>query len=163
MIFFFFFLFFWRTRGLRIIPIYKLAEWRQYLNRNFLRAVWWSAANACYLVWLFRFIKLFSIALLYYLCKIIHILLFITINIWLQHNPTYSGRRDYRSATYNTQIGCRRSLVLLRFLVRCFILPIGLFKLFFRTFFWHKEDIINTSWILTINRYRFNSRFYIAG
>ena len=40
----------------------------------------------------------------------------------------YSGRRVYRSETYNTQIGCRRSLVLLRFLVRCFILPIGLFK-----------------------------------
>jgi hypothetical protein len=32
-------------------------------------------------VWLFRFIKHFSITLLYYLCKIIHILLFITANI----------------------------------------------------------------------------------
>jgi hypothetical protein len=32
-------------------------------------------------LWLFRFIKHLSITLLYYLCKIIHILLFITTNI----------------------------------------------------------------------------------
>ena len=65
-------------------------------------------------VWLFRFIKHFSITLLYYLCKIIHILLFITTNIWLQHNPAYSGRHldtnDILVETNNTQIGCQRIL-----------------------------------------------------
>ena len=65
-------------------------------------------------VWLFRFIKHFSITLLYYLCKIIHILLFITANIWLQHNPAYSGRHldsnEILVETNNTQIGCQRIL-----------------------------------------------------
>jgi hypothetical protein len=41
---------------------------------------------------MFRFLKYISITLPYYLCKIIHMLLFITTNIWLQHNPAYSGR-----------------------------------------------------------------------
>jgi hypothetical protein len=50
----------------------------QDLSRIFRWVVWWSVANACYRVWLFRFIKHFSITLPYYLCKIIHILLFIT-------------------------------------------------------------------------------------
>ena len=43
--------------------------------------------------------------------------------LWTPHLHRYS-----RSETYNAKIGCRRSLVVLRFLVRCFILPIGLFK-----------------------------------
>jgi hypothetical protein len=37
----------------------KMVELQQVLNRNFRRAVCWSVANACYLVWLFRFIKHF--------------------------------------------------------------------------------------------------------
>ena len=111
--------FFWRIIGLRILPIWKLAELPQDLSRNFRWAVWWSVATACYIVWLFRFIKPFSITLLYYLCKIIHILLFIATNIWLQHNFAYPRtpylHRDSRSETYNTHIGCRRCLVLLLF------------------------------------------------
>ena len=94
-----------------------MVELRQDLSRNFRWAVWWSVANACYLVWLFRFIKHFSITLLYYLCKIIHILLFITTNIWLQHNPAYSGchldTNEILVETNNMQIGCWRSLVLI--------------------------------------------------
>ena len=72
-----------------------MAELRQDLRGIFRWAVWWSVANACYLVCLFRFIKHFSITLPYYLCKIIHILLFITTNIWLQHNPTFPGCHIY--------------------------------------------------------------------
>jgi hypothetical protein len=99
-------LFFWRIIGLRILPIWKLAELPQDLSRNFRCAVWWSVATACYIVWLFRFITPFSITLLYYLCKIIHILLFITTNIWLQHNFAYPRTRIIRISDAGEVLFC---------------------------------------------------------
>jgi len=63
--------------------------------------------------------------------------------------------------SYNTQIGCRRSLVLLRLLHNLYFrLPIGLSLFIFRTFFLEKADIIHTSCIFTTNKYRFHSRKY---
>ena len=63
--------------------------------------------------------------------------------------------------SYNTQIGCRRSLVLLRLLHNLyFCLQIRLSLLIFRTLFLKKADIIHTSCILKTNKYRFHSRKY---
>jgi hypothetical protein len=60
------FFFFFADHSATDFTYIKLAELRQDLSRTFRWAVWWSVANACYLVWLIRFIKHFSITLLYY-------------------------------------------------------------------------------------------------
>ena len=63
--------------------------------------------------------------------------------------------------SYNTQIGCRRSLFLLRILHNLYFrLPIRLSLFIFWTLFLKKADIIHTSCIFTTNKYRFHSRKY---
>jgi len=79
--------FFWRTIELRIFPMQKLR-----LSRTFPGVSDNRTPSVRSQMCMFRFLKYFYITLPYYLCKIIHILLFIKTNIWLQHNPAYSGR-----------------------------------------------------------------------
>ena len=63
------------------------------LNRPSLRQYCITSNSLCiFHMCMFPFLKYFAITLPYYLCNIIHILLLIATNIWLQHNPAYSGR-----------------------------------------------------------------------